>query len=54
MTFRKTARTSTQRIIRLGYGFAVSSTPPLKYQEEFRRLEREAREQGQGLWAERT
>jgi hypothetical protein len=27
-------------IIRQGYGFAVSSSPPLKYQEEFRRLER--------------
>jgi micrococcal nuclease len=34
-------------IIRQGYGFAVSSTPPLKYQNEFRRLEREAREQRQ-------
>jgi len=33
-----------------GYGFAVSNSPPLKYQEEFRRLERQAREQGRGLW----
>jgi Staphylococcal nuclease homologue len=31
-------------IIRQGYGFAVSGTPPLKYQNEFRRLELEARE----------
>jgi micrococcal nuclease len=29
-------------IIRQGYGFAVSSTPRLKYQNEFRRLELEA------------
>jgi micrococcal nuclease len=38
-------------IIRQGYGFAVSGSPPLKYHEEFRRLEREAREQRWGLWA---
>jgi micrococcal nuclease len=38
-------------IIRQGYGFAVSSSPPLKYQNEFRRLELEAREQRRGLWA---
>ena len=38
-------------IIRQGYGFAVSSTPPLQYQNEFRRLEQEAREQRRGLWA---
>jgi micrococcal nuclease len=37
-------------IIRQGYGFAVSSTPPLKYQNGFRRLELEAREQRRGLW----
>jgi micrococcal nuclease len=37
-------------IIRQGYGFAVSSSPPLKYQNEFGRLEREAREQRRGLW----
>ena len=35
-------------IIRQGYGF---STPPLQYQNEFRRLEQEAREQRRGLWA---
>jgi micrococcal nuclease len=39
-------------IIRQGYGFAVSSSPPIKYQEEFRRLEREAREQRRGLWSD--
>src|SRR6266496_2483077 len=38
-------------IIRHGYGFAVSSRPPLKYQNEFRPLEGEAREQKRGLWA---
>jgi micrococcal nuclease len=38
-------------IIRQGYGFAVSGSPPLKYQEEFRQLEREAGEQRRGLWA---
>jgi micrococcal nuclease len=38
-------------IIRQGYGFAVSSSPPLQYQNEFRRLEQEAREQRRGLWA---
>jgi micrococcal nuclease len=36
-------------IIRQGYGFAVSGSPPLKYQEKFRQLEREAREQRRGL-----
>src|SRR6266498_1896887 len=41
-------------IIRQGYGFAVSGTPPLKYQNEFRRLELEAREQRRGLWANAT
>jgi micrococcal nuclease len=39
-------------IIRQGYGFAVFATPPLKYHNEFRRLEREAREQRRGLWAD--
>jgi micrococcal nuclease len=38
-------------IIRQGYGFAVSSSPPLKYRNEFRQLEGEAREQRRGLWA---
>jgi micrococcal nuclease len=38
-------------IIRQGYGFAVTGSPPLKYQNEFRRLELEAREQRRGLWA---
>ena len=39
-------------IIRHGYGFAVPTTPPLKYDYEFRRLEQEARQQRRGLWAE--
>jgi micrococcal nuclease len=38
-------------IIRQGYGFAVTSSPPLKYDYDFRRLEQEAREQRRGLWA---
>ena len=38
-------------IIRQGYGFAVSSSPPLKYEYEFRTLEQEARQQRRGLWA---
>src|SRR6266508_3558798 len=38
-------------IIRQGYGFAVSGSPPRKYQNQFRQLEREAREQRRGLWA---
>jgi micrococcal nuclease len=38
-------------IIRQGYGFAIYSRPPLKHQEEFRQLEREAREKRRGLWA---
>jgi micrococcal nuclease len=41
-------------VIRQGYGFAVSSIPPLKYQNEFRRPEGEAREQRRGLWANRV
>src|SRR5262245_61969365 len=39
-------------IIRQGYGFAISGTPPLKYDYEFRKLEQEAREQRRGFWAE--
>lgn len=38
-------------IIRQGYGFAYTRFP-FKYLEEFRRLEREARESGRGMWAE--
>jgi endonuclease YncB( thermonuclease family) len=37
-------------IIKQGYGFALSRYP-FSRMEEFRRLEREAREQGRGLWA---
>lgn len=36
-------------IIRQGYGFTYTQIP-FKYLEEFRRLEREAREQRRGLW----
>jgi endonuclease YncB( thermonuclease family) len=36
-------------IIRQGYGFAYTRFP-FKYLEEFRKLEREAREAGRGLW----
>lgn len=38
-------------IIRQGYGFAYTKYP-FSLTEEFRALEREAREQGRGLWAE--
>jgi len=36
-------------IIKRGYGFAYTRFP-FKYLEEFRRYQREAREQGKGLW----
>jgi micrococcal nuclease len=36
-------------IIKQGYGFAYTRFP-FKYLEEFRRYEREARENGRGLW----
>ena len=36
-------------IIKQGYGFAYTKYP-FKYLEEFRSYEREAREQGRGLW----
>jgi micrococcal nuclease len=36
-------------IIKQGYGFALSRYP-FAQMEEFRRLEREAREQERGLW----
>ena len=36
-------------IIKQGYGFAYTRFP-FKYLEEFRRYEREARENGKGLW----
>jgi micrococcal nuclease len=41
-------------IIRQGYGLAVSAIPPLKYDYEFQKLEREARKQRRGLWADAT
>jgi micrococcal nuclease len=37
-------------IIRQGYGFAYTRFP-FRHLDEFRRLEREARESGRGLWA---
>jgi micrococcal nuclease len=49
--FLQDGRHLNAEIIRQGYGFAVSGTPPLQYQNEFRRLEQEAREQRRGLWA---
>jgi micrococcal nuclease len=39
-------------IIKQGYGFAYTRFP-FKYLEEFRQLEREAREAGRGLWGAR-
>ncbi|MCG2772505.1 MAG: thermonuclease family protein [Desulfobacterales bacterium] len=38
-------------IIKQGYGFAYTRYP-FKYLEEFRRYEREAREEKKGLWRE--
>lgn len=38
-------------IIRQGYGFAYTAFP-FRYLDQFRRLEREARESGRGLWAD--
>ncbi len=40
-------------IIKQGYGFAYTRFP-FKYLDEFRRLEREAREQKKGLWGKST
>ena len=36
-------------IIKQGYGYAYTRFP-FKYMDEFRRYQREAREQGRGLW----
>ena len=38
-------------IVRQGYANAFTVPPNVKYEEEFRRAEREAREAGRGLWA---
>jgi micrococcal nuclease len=38
-------------IIKQGYGFAYTKFP-FKYLEEFRRYEREAKENGRGLWGQ--
>lgn len=40
-------------LVRLGYARAVSYPPDVKYQDLLRRLEREAREAGRGLWGVR-
>jgi len=39
-------------LVRLGYAYSYALPPNAKYQELFLRLEREAREQKLGLWAE--
>ena len=39
-------------LVRLGYAYSYSLPPNAKYQKLFLQLEREAREQGLGLWAE--
>jgi endonuclease YncB( thermonuclease family) len=39
-------------LVRLGYAYAYSLAPNVRYQELFLRLEAEAREQQLGLWAE--
>lgn len=38
------------QLVRQGYAFAVSFPPDIKYQEQFRQAEREARENNRGLW----
>jgi micrococcal nuclease len=38
-------------IIKQGYGFAVTTFPPLKYEYDFRKMEIEARENRRGLWS---
>ncbi len=40
-------------IVKQGYGHAYTRFP-FKYLDEFRRYEREAREQGRGLWGKRS
>jgi endonuclease YncB( thermonuclease family) len=49
--FLQDGRLLNAEIIRQGYGFALTRYPFARL-EEFRRLEREAREQRRGLWAE--
>ena len=39
-------------LVRLGYAYSYSLPPNVKYQEPFLQLEKKAREQGLGLWAE--
>ena len=47
--FMDDGRLLNAEIIKQGYGFALSRHP-FPRMEEFRRLEREAREQGRRLW----
>ncbi len=48
--FGKEATAFTKKMV---YGFAYTRFP-FKYMDEFRRYEREAREQGRGLWGKTT
>jgi micrococcal nuclease len=41
-------------LVRLGYAHAYTYPPDIKYQDVFRTLEKEARENKRGLWAENT
>jgi len=41
-------------LVRLGYAVSYTYPPDVKYQELILRLEREARENNRGLWAEKT
>jgi micrococcal nuclease len=41
-------------LVRLGYAHAYTYPPDIKYQDVFRTLEKEARENRRGLWAENT
>ena len=38
-------------LVRLGYAYSYTYPPNVKYQDYFLQLEREAREQGRGLWS---
>lgn len=41
-------------LVRLGYAHAITYPPDVKYQDVFRRLEKEARENKLGFWAAKT
>ena len=38
-------------LVRLGYAYSYTYPPNVKYQKYFLQLEKEAREEGRGLWA---